>query len=66
MFYEQVNVEVLNNWLKQMEVYLAFNKIQETQQIYFSHLKITRYALLWWERFVYALRIGNNPMITKW
>jgi hypothetical protein len=36
MYDGQINVEVLNSWLKQMEVYFGLYQIQETQQIFFS------------------------------
>jgi hypothetical protein len=42
MYDGQINVEVLDNWLKQLEVYFGLYQIQETQQISFSHLKMTR------------------------
>jgi hypothetical protein len=66
MFNGQTNVEALDSWLKQLEVYFGLYQIQETQQISFTHLKMTRHALLWWESYVDALRIGKNPMVTKW
>jgi hypothetical protein len=66
MYDGQINVEVLNSWLKQLEVYFGLYQIQETQQISFSHLKMTKHALLWWESYVDALRIGKNPMVMKW
>jgi hypothetical protein len=66
MYDGQVNVEKLNSWLKQLEVYFGLYQIKETQHISFSHLKMSRHALLWWESYVDALRIGKNPMVTKW
>jgi hypothetical protein len=62
----QVNVEVLSSWLKQMEVYFGLYQIQEAQQIYFSHMKMSKHALQWWESYVDAPRIGKMNMITKW
>jgi hypothetical protein len=41
MFNGQTNVEALDSWLKQLEVYFGLYQIQETQQISFSHLKMT-------------------------
>jgi hypothetical protein len=52
--------------MKQLEVYFGLYQIQETQQISFAHLKMTKHALLWWESYVDALRIGKNPMVMKW
>ena len=40
MFDGQVNVEVLNSWLKQLEVYFGLYQIREEYKIYFSHLKM--------------------------
>ena len=48
MYDGQVNVEVLNRWLKQMEVYFVLYQVQEVQHIYFSILKMTGHVLLWY------------------
>ena len=46
MYDGQTNVEVLDSWLKQLEVYFRLYRIQETQHISFTHLKMTQHALL--------------------
>jgi hypothetical protein len=69
MYDGQINVEVpevLNNWLKQMDVYFGLYQIQELQHISFACLKMTRHALLWWESYLGVLMIGSKPMIMKW
>jgi len=66
MYDEKFNVEVLNRWLKQLDVYFGLYQIQEAQHISFPHLKMTRHALLWWESYVDALWIGKKPMVMKW
>ena len=43
----QVNDEVLNSWLKQMEVYFSLYQFQEAQYIYFVFLKMTRHDKLY-------------------
>jgi hypothetical protein len=62
----ETNVEVLDSWLKQLEVYFGLYQVQETQHISFAHLNMTGHALLWWESYVDALRIGKKPMVMKW
>jgi hypothetical protein len=66
MFDGKTNVEALDSWLKQLEVYFDLYQIQEMQQISFSRLKMTIHAFLWWECYVDALRIGKRPMVMKW
>jgi len=65
IFNGQTNDEALYSWLKQLEVYFGLYKIQETQQISFSHLNMTIHALLWWKIYLDAMRIGKNPKVMK-
>jgi hypothetical protein len=65
MFDGQTNVEFLDGWLKQLEVYFGLYQVQETQRISFPRLKMIGHDLLWWESYVDALRIGNKPIVTK-
>jgi hypothetical protein len=61
----QVNSKKLNSWLTQLEVHLGLYQIKEAQHIFFSHLKMTRHALLWWESYADALWISKKPMVMK-
>ena len=60
-----VNVEVLSSQLTKLEVYFALNQIQEAKHISFFYLKMTGHALLQWEIYDDALRIGKNPKVNK-
>lgn len=46
MYDSQVNVEILNSWLKQLEVYFGLYQTKEAQHISFARLKMTKHALL--------------------
>ena len=32
----------------------------------FYHLKMTKHAMLWWDNYLDAFRIGRNPILKKW
>ena len=66
MFNGKTNGESLDIWLKQLEVCFGIYQIQETQQISFVRLKMTKHSLLWWESYVDVQRIGKKPMVMKW
>ncbi|KAH9320861.1 hypothetical protein KI387_015500 [Taxus chinensis] len=48
-FEGQVDAELLDKWLKQLEVYFSVHNVTEAQRITFARLKIEGHALVWWE-----------------
>jgi hypothetical protein len=50
MYYGEVNVERLDNWVRQMEVYCSVQKIKdEATQIMFASLRLAGTTLIWWQ-----------------
>ena len=51
MYDGEVNVERLDNWVRQMEVYCSVQQIRdEATQIKFSSLRLAGTTLIWWKR----------------
>jgi hypothetical protein len=46
----QVNVEKIDNWIRQMEVYYSVQQIKdEATQIKLTSLRLADTALIWWQ-----------------
>jgi hypothetical protein len=66
MFDGQVNVEVLNRLVETNgSLFWPLSNPRNTIDLFFT-FEDDGHALLWWESYVDALRIGKNPMIMKW
>ena len=61
-----VNVERLDHWLKQLEVYFNIHGITEEQKISFARLKMGGHPLVWWESYVETLRLSKEELISSW
>lgn len=59
-------IEKLNCLLKRLEAYFNLDRIREEQQNSFSCLKMSSHALVLWESYVDALRVGKKPIAIKW
>lgn len=59
-------IEKLNCLLKWLEAYFNLDRIREEQQNSFSCLKMSSHALVLWESYVDALRVGKKPIVIKW
>ena len=50
MFNSEINAEKLDNWIRQMEVYLRIQNLHEDNtKIQLTSLRMEDAALVWWE-----------------
>lgn len=49
--------------MSKLEIYLSLHKSEG--HIYFSHPKISRLALIWWEDYTHSLALEKLPFVVK-
>jgi hypothetical protein len=51
LYVGSLDVEKLENWLRQLEINFGCNGLYDGQSIYFARLKMSGHALSWWEAY---------------
>jgi hypothetical protein len=63
----ELNVEKLDNWIKQVEVYCRVQKIMEdSTKIQLDTLCLGRKTLIWWESRTQSNLIQQGKVISSW
>jgi hypothetical protein len=63
----EVNVEKLDNWIRQIEVYSRIQKIQDDEtKIQIASLILDGSALIWWESKTQEEMKKNGKMLLSW
>jgi hypothetical protein len=64
---EELNIEKLDNWVKQSEVYCRVNKIiQDTSRIQLATLRLSNTSLIRWESRIEDDLIQHGKMVSSW
>ena len=67
MFNGEVNVENLDNWIRQLEVYLRFNNLHDDDtKIQQASLRMEGATLVWWEAKTKEEIKNHGKIILSW
>jgi hypothetical protein len=63
----EVNVEKLDNWIRQIEVYCRIQKIQDDEtKIQLASLRLDSAALIWWESKTQEDMKKHGKILISW
>lgn len=66
-FGRDTNIEKLNQWLKQLEVFLKVQKVEYVwEKIEIIEPKLERSAFIWWEAYFNTIKNGDEFSISSW
>ena len=67
MYNGEVNVEKLDNWIRQLEVYCRIQKLQDDEsKIQIVYLILEGATLIWWESKTQDDEKKHGKILTSW
>ena len=66
VFEGRMDVESLETWIHELEVYFSCQGYTDEQRVMFTRLKMGQKALLWWESFYRIINHRGQAQVTSW